>query len=148
MPVSRTVAATWFWMSLLAGSAAMCAWSGDDRGGLRGSPVDPEAAALFTRRIHPLLKDKCFRCHGDGEELEGDLDLRSRTTMLQGGKRGPALVPGRPAESLIYEAVKRTEPLAMPPKEKEKLTADEVAAIRVWIEAGAPWIETAGDRDH
>lgn len=106
--------------------------------------MDPEAGALFTRKIHPLLKAKCYRCHGDGEELEGDLDLRSRATILQGGKRGPALVPGRPAESLIYEAVKRTNDLAMPPKAKDKLTEDEVAAIRVWIEAGAPWVDAGG----
>jgi hypothetical protein len=115
-------------------------------GSSRSAPPDGEPEALFARTIHPLLKARCFRCHGDGEELEGDLDLRSRKTMLQGGSRGPALVPGQPAQSLIYSAVQRTAALAMPPREADRLTAVDVAAVRAWIEAGAPWVESAPNR--
>jgi hypothetical protein len=85
-----------------------------------------------------MLRAKCLGCHGDGEELDGDLDLRGREAMLRGGKSGPALVPGDPVRSAIYQAVRRTDERAMPPKERARLSAAEIADLREWIEAGAP----------
>jgi mono/diheme cytochrome c family protein len=100
------------------------------------------AAELFLTRIGPLFKQRCLGCHGDDpKKLKGGLDLRSREAMLQGGESGePAVASGRPDESPLYRAVTRDDPtLAMPPKENDKLAAEDVAAIRSWIEAGAPW---------
>jgi hypothetical protein len=65
-----------------------------------------------------------------------DLDLREPETILKGGKRGPAIVPGKAEESLLYKAVKRDGELQMPPG-KVGLSASEVGAIREWINAGA-----------
>jgi mono/diheme cytochrome c family protein len=102
-------------------------------------PRTPEGArALYQQRVEPILRVKCLGCHGDGEELDGDLDLRSRESMLRGGKSGPALVPGDPLASLIYTAVRRTDERAMPPKERPRLSAGEIADLKAWIEAGAP----------
>jgi hypothetical protein len=85
-----------------------------------------------------MLRTKCLGCHGDGEELDGDLDLRTREAMLRGGKSGPALYPGDPLRSPIYQAVRRTDERAMPPKERPRLSAEEIADLKAWIEAGAP----------
>src|SRR5687768_4993606 len=73
-------------------------------------PAAPTAAdrELFDRQIQPLLKAKCWGCHGEGMELEGQLDLRSRQALLRGGDSGPAVVPGKAADSLLYQAVLRT----------------------------------------
>ena len=65
-----------------------------------------------------------------------DLDLRQPETILKGGKRGPAIVPGKAEQSLLYKAVKRDGDLQMPPG-KVALTPSEVETLRAWINAGA-----------
>jgi mono/diheme cytochrome c family protein len=103
---------------------------------------EKSAAALFSTKVGPLFKQRCLACHGEEpQKLKGGLDLRSREAMLKGGESGePGIVPGRPDESLVYLAVTRDDPtLAMPPKENDKLADADVAAIRAWIEGGAPW---------
>ncbi len=102
-------------------------------------PEQARARELFRQRVEPMLRVKCLGCHGDGEELDGELDLRSREAMLRGGKSGPALVPGGALASLIYQAVRRTDERVMPPKERARLDPEEIAALKSWIEAGAPW---------
>jgi hypothetical protein len=99
------------------------------------------AAELFLLQIQPLLKKKCLGCHGEGEKLSGRLDLRSREGMLKGGAGGPVLVPGDAARSPLFQAVRRTGDVVMPPKEPDKLSAEELAALRTWIDAGAPWAQ-------
>ena len=66
------------------------------------------------------------------------LSLASREGMLAGGKRGPAVVPGKSAESLLYKAVAHLGELSMPPGGKP-LTHEQVTIIRAWIDAGAPY---------
>lgn len=97
---------------------------------------------LFVHEVYPLLQEKCFACHGDDqEEIEGDFDIRSIEGMLAGGESGhPALVPGKPTQSPLYRAVTwQDEDLEMPPKENDRLSADQVELLHKWIEAGAPW---------
>jgi len=67
------------------------------------------------KEVMPLLQAKCLRCHGE-KKRESGLDLRSRGTMLQGGDSGPAVVPGKPDESLLLRRVRDGE---MPPKKEE-----------------------------
>jgi hypothetical protein len=86
-----------------------------------------------------MLQAKCLGCHGDGEELEGALDLRNREAMLRGGKSGPALVPGNSCASLIYQTLLRTDERMMPPRDRDRLSAEEIAALKTWIDDGAPW---------
>jgi mono/diheme cytochrome c family protein len=109
----------------------------------RGDDEAPsQAEKLFAAKVLPLLKAKCFACHGDDpKDLRGGLSLNSREGMLAGGKSdAPALVAGKPEHSPLYVAVTRSNPdLAMPPKVNDKLSADEVVAIREWIAGGAPW---------
>ena len=65
--------------------------------------------------------------------------------MLRGGKSGPALVPGGALASLIYQAVRRTDERVMPPKDRPPLEPEEIAALKTWIEAGAPWVAESGN---
>jgi len=66
--------------------------------------------------------------------------LDSREAVLKGGDTGPGLVPGKPEESLLIQAVARTHPdLKMPPK--GRLSEPAVSALRRWVEMGAPWSE-------
>lgn len=97
----------------------------------------------FVRHVLPTLQAKCFACHGeDPQEIKGELDLKTRASLLKGGESGEsAVVPGKAEESLLYLAVTRTSDFvgAMPPKENDALTSAQVDAIREWIDAGAPW---------
>jgi mono/diheme cytochrome c family protein len=108
------------------------------------NPALDRGRELFRQRIEPMLRVKCLGCHGDGEELDAELDLRTREAMLRGGKSGPSLVPGNALASLIYQAVRRDDERAMPPRDRERLAPQEISNLRAWIEAGAPWADEAG----
>ena len=101
------------------------------------------AEELFTRRVAPLLQEKCLACHGrDEAKLKGGLDLRTRAKALLGGDSGkPAFVAGRPDDSPLYLSARRDHGdwEAMPPKESEALTPDQLDWLRDWISGGAPW---------
>jgi len=106
-----------------------------------------DGAALFARRVQPLLKEKCLACHGDDEKkIKAGFDLRTLSGLLEGGDSGKAaVVPGKPEESPLYLAVLRThvdwEP--MPPKDNDKLTSAQTTYLKEWIVAGAPWPDAA-----
>jgi hypothetical protein len=90
----------------------------------------------FEKVIRPLLAEKCWSCHNDKKQ-KGDLRLDSLAAMLQGGESGPAVVPGKPEQSLIITAIRHSEQLKMPPK--DKLPASDIAALTAWVKAGAVW---------
>ncbi len=90
----------------------------------------------FTNDIRPIMERRCWTCHG--EELQrSDLDLRTREGALEGGVRGPAIVPGRAEESRLYRQIAGLEEPTMPME--GPLTAAEIAAVRDWINDGAHW---------
>ena len=108
------------------------------------------AAAAFGQSKEPaveMLSRKCFACHNEKKASSG-LSLETRTSVLTGGARGAALVPGKPEESLILAAVRQTGSLKMPLG--GKLADAEVAVIEKWIVAGAPGLEEMGRKaaDH
>jgi hypothetical protein len=115
--------------------------------GLAGAEPPPprdQAELLFATDVLPLLKAKCFACHGDDpKDLRGGLDLRTREGMLAGGDSGdPALVPDEPAKSWLVKAA-AWDGLKMPPKENDRLSAEQVTVLRKWVAAGAPWPDAA-----
>jgi hypothetical protein len=93
-------------------------------------------AESFEREIRPLLAENCRGCHGAGKQ-RGGLRVDSLRALTEGGASGPAIVPGRPDESLLIEAVRQRGELRMPPG--RTLRAEQVDALERWIAAGAPW---------
>jgi hypothetical protein len=100
-----------------------------------------EQIAFFESKIRPLLAQNCFKCHGETKQESG-LRLDSLATALAGGDSGPAVVPGKPEDSLLVRAV-RYQDLEMPPT--GKLKEHEVANLIEWIKMGAAWPPTGGD---
>ncbi len=95
-----------------------------------------EALKFYQERIEPVLARHCHECHSSGaEELAGSLRLDDRAEMLAGGDTGPAVVPGKPAASLLLTAL-RYEDLEMPPS--GPLPDEIIADFEHWIEMGAP----------
>ncbi len=102
---------------------------------------------LFVRRIVPLFHEKCLACHGEDEaKIRGGFDLRSLEAVLKGGDSGqPGLVAGDPEQSPLYLSTTREHEdwEAMPPKEADRLYAEQLDWIKEWIAAGAPWPDEA-----
>ncbi len=96
--------------------------------------INLTAADETQDRALAILRDHCLACHSKPTIMSG-LDLSTRESALKGGQRGPALVPGRAGDSRLYQAVRRTTPLAMPPT--KPLAEADIEALRQWIEAGA-----------
>src|SRR5687768_2618891 len=93
---------------------------------MRAQPSDPKAEALFALKVLPLLRTKCFACHGgEAGKIKGGLDLTSRAGLVKGGdEAGPAIISGQPAASPLFRAVSRADAdlSPMPPKEADMLS--------------------------
>ena len=102
------------------------------------SPRDIDGEQFFSEKIQPLLKLRCYACHSHAAgEMEGGITLDSRSGWANGGDRGPAIVPGKPSESLIIKAVRRGDSeFQMPPD--EKLPDAEIELLVEWVKRGAP----------
>ncbi|MFN9372731.1 MAG: PSD1 and planctomycete cytochrome C domain-containing protein [Planctomycetaceae bacterium] len=105
-----------------------------------GAP-SPEDLAFFETSVRPVLVEHCGKCHGATRQW-ASLRLDSRDAFLKGGDSGPAIVPGKPEESLLIQAVRQTdENLKMPPE--GRLTDRQIADLVRWIERGAAFPQSA-----
>ncbi|MFP6903292.1 MAG: PSD1 and planctomycete cytochrome C domain-containing protein [Verrucomicrobiia bacterium] len=91
------------------------------------------APVLFEKDIRPILKAHCFQCHGEDGKEKGDLDVRLRRLLLEGGEHGAAIVVGQPRKSRLYQFVRDGKM----PKGQANLSAHDLALIRDWIAQGA-----------
>ena len=102
-------------------------------------PVDLGRPASFTKDVLPILEEKCQACHSSAL-VESKLLLEEHAQILKGGKRGPAVVPGKSADSLMIKAAGRTAQPVMPPPAKKNyapLTPKELGILKLWIDQGA-----------
>ena len=88
---------------------------------------------VFENDVRPILKAHCFQCHGEGGKREGDLDVRLRRFLIEGGESGAVLVPGEPDDSYFLERIRNGE---MPPGDT-KLSAADIRVLRQWVAGGA-----------
>ncbi len=95
----------------------------------------------FQREIRPILSERCFACHGPDEgQRKGKLRLDTFAGATAAREDGAAIVPGRPAESVLIARVTAADPEeAMPPAQsgKPRLDPEQRELLRRWIEAGA-----------
>ena len=108
-------------------------------------PLDdsPAARVDFDAQIKPILEAKCLNCHARGK-YKGGLSLETRVSTLKGGESGPAIVPGRGAESLLVQLVAGVDPDRRMPEKGDPLPTADVALIRTWVDQGAAWPEASG----
>jgi len=92
------------------------------------------ARQTFETKIAPLLARHCLECH-DSASKKGGLDLSRKIAALAGGESGEVIVPGKAAESLLWEQVSSDEM----PKETDPMSAQDKTLLREWIDAGAAW---------
>ena len=97
------------------------------------SPPAADADNL-SQSVARVFESRCLSCHSASEK-KGGLSLATHKELLAGGESGPVVIPGKPAESLLLDYISGAKPEM--PKSGPPLAAEEVAAIRAWIESGA-----------
>jgi WD40 repeat protein len=101
---------------------------------IRTTPVD------FDAEIAPILRTNCIACHNEKKD-SGGLILESPRTILKGGENGPAVVPGKGAESLLLNVAAHRRKSFMPPADNKvgakPLTPAQLGLIKLWIDQGA-----------
>src|SRR5262245_65908463 len=100
-------------------------------------PVD------YARDIKPVLQARCFACHGALKQ-NAKLRLDSGDLIRKGGSSGPAVIPGKPADSPLIRRVTHPDEESRMPPEGQPLTADQVKTFQAWIKQGA--VYPADDR--
>ncbi|MBC7964728.1 MAG: DUF1553 domain-containing protein [Fuerstia sp.] len=101
----------------------------------KNSPAAADAE-FFEKKIRPVLATHCFECHS-GETHESGLRVDSLSGILTGGERGPAIVPGKPDESLLISAIRHSDTLQMPAT--RKLPQPLIDDLAQWVREGAEW---------
>jgi len=99
-----------------------------------------EKIEFFEARVRPVLAANCYACHTDSKL--GCLSVDSRVALLQGGKSGPAIVPGRLEESLLVKAITHADPKLKMPMGGNKLKDNEIADLKYWIQTMAAFWPT------
>jgi len=110
----------WLWGAAAAAILALAA----------AAPADD---GFWISHVEPLLKEHCAECHNP-TKLKSGLDVSSLQTILRGGERGAAVIPGRPDESNLYKFLTTDADPHMPPAKRKPLTEEEAGLIKKWIQ--------------
>lgn len=102
---------------------------------LSAEPVD------YAGKIAPIFQEHCVDCHA-ADEPDGEFNLETYEALGKGGKAGKAIIPGNAEDSLLVKFLegrsgKEGKNQFMPPGKKEHLSAEQIALIKDWINAGA-----------
>ena len=110
-----------------------------------GLPPASTAEVDFDTQVRPLFEQRCVACHGEASSMNG-LRLDRKEHALAGGHSGPAIVPGDSATSRLIHMVAGYQVKVLMPPVGEPLSKTEIGLLRAWIDQGAAWPETAGER--
>jgi mono/diheme cytochrome c family protein len=114
---------------------------------LAGTAVADSARRVdFERDVRPILVKHCLSCHGPSKQ-KGGLRFDRGTAALKGGDSGPAIVPGKAAESPVVRLTAGLEEDRIMPPRGPRLSEQQVGVLRDWIDQGASWPGSAGNED-
>jgi mono/diheme cytochrome c family protein len=135
--------------TLLATVGGLCLWAGTviarqvpaqtGAAAPTAAPVTSNAlpADFFETKVRPILAGNCYDCHTFDQE--GGLRVDSRESLVTGGDSGPAIVPGKPEESLLVKAIRHASGAPKMPKGRGQLKPEDIETLVTWIKADAPW---------
>jgi len=107
------------------------------------TPSSPVVAVDFRSQVEPILRSRCYECHGSTER-KGDLRLTNRKDALTPSESGiPVIVPGAADLSPLYELVSSSDPEERMPKDHDPLAPEEIVLLARWIDEGAEWPDEA-----
>jgi mono/diheme cytochrome c family protein len=105
---------------------------------LKQLPAPATRKVDFVKDIQPIIEVSCTQCHGRGKD-KGGLSMETRAAFLKGGDSGAVVVPGKSATSYVTETISGLNPENVMPQKGKKLTREQVALFRAWIDQGMPW---------
>jgi Planctomycete cytochrome C len=116
---------------------AMCTAIGS---GCADRQQEPQGEISFKADVQPLLKRNCVICHrpgGEGYATSG-LSLESYASLMKGIKRGPVIVPGSSASSILVRSVDRdANPPVVMPHRNPPLPKKDIKILKDWVNQGA-----------
>lgn len=123
--------------SFILGVALLTAVS---TGTLRAAEISSRSVKVdFAKELQPLFAERCYGCHGE-KKTEAGFRADNLADLLKGGEHGPAILPGKSAESILVQVLADTHAeIPRMPRKKEKLTEKQIALVRKWIDQGAEW---------
>jgi mono/diheme cytochrome c family protein len=124
---------------LTSAALAASAWAAQDAATANHAADMEKGTVLFNSDVAALLTEHCVKCHGGEKGTKGALDLTTRELALKGGDTGPAIVPGKSAESLLVQSIRHEDKDLQMPKKEDKLPEDVIARIAQWVDLGAPY---------
>jgi hypothetical protein len=101
------------------------------------APLAAGETVDYLRDVKPVLKARCFACHGALKQ-QAKLRLDTAALLRKGGRHGPALKPGDTAHSLVVERITDPEESTRMPPQGKPLTEKQIARLKAWIDQGAP----------
>ena len=102
----------------------------------------------FTREIKPIFEAHCVSCHGSDKQRSG-FRLDQKSAAMRGGENhAPDIIPGKSAESPLIHFVAGLVPEMVMPQKGERLTTDQIALLRAWIDQGATWPDDQPQEQH
>ena len=108
--------------------------------GLPVAELKRDTPVNFATEVYPFLKANCLACHNQSKP-KADLILESPQDMIKGGESGPAIVPGKGADSFLFTTAAHLEEPTMPPannkSKAENLSPEQLALLKLWIDQGA-----------
>ena len=104
--------------------------------GLASAKVD------FLTQIQPIFESSCYGCHGPKVQMAG-LRLNEKSAALAGGQSGAVIIPGKSADSPLYRRVAGLGDQPRMPMGGKPLDASQIELIRLWIDRGAEWPDSA-----
>jgi WD40 repeat protein len=125
------------WLAALLSSPAVAA---EQPQPLAIADVKHSGPVDFEKEILPILRSNCLACH-NVSVAESELVLETPRMILKGGVSGPAVVPGKADESLLFTMSAHREEPVMPPADNDRnahnLTPEQLGLLRLWINEGA-----------
>ena len=120
----------WMLIALLCCAVTAPISHADDAPAAAPSPTYSQVHALFVRH--------CLACH-NATDAQGGLILENHAALMKGGEHGAVIVPGKAGDSLLIKLIEHAQKPVMPPVKKgEKLSDDDIAILRAWVNKGAP----------
>jgi len=116
--------------------------AGPDAAALAKLPPPTDRKIDFVHDIQPIFQTACYECHGPKKQ-EAEFRLDHKPTVLKGGELGPALVPGKSAESLLVQFVAGLREEGVMPKKGPRLSTEQISLLRAWIDQGADFPDAA-----
>lgn len=100
-------------------------------------PIDA-AEVDFAHDVVPIIKKHCGQCH-TGDKKQGGFSMNTRDLLLAGGEGGRGAIVGKGADSELIKRLKSNDPNIQMPPEGDRVSAEQIATLTAWIDAGLKW---------